>query len=137
MEKKCSKCGEYKNWSEFQKGINYRDGIRSECKNCSNSRSLNWMRKNKERGKDISRMSYQLIKNKFFEIYGNKCICCGETEKTFLTIDHINGQRGKKRETSYKAYYNASKKPDPKNYRILCHNCNHAVRFGTCPHQKH
>lgn len=81
---------------------------------------------------------YRKVKKTFIEMYGNKCVCCGELEEVFLTIDHISGQVGKaKKETSYHAYRRAIEKHNPEEFRILCMNCNMAVKGGrTCPHQK-
>ena len=71
--------------------------------------------------------------------YGNKCQCCGESRYEFLAIDHINGGGNKHR----KKLKMASIKPEwfiknnfPKDFRILCHNCNMAnAYYGKCPHQ--
>ena len=78
-------------------------------------------------------------RNKFLELYGGKCECCGESQKLFLAIDHVQGQKGiTNKETGIKAYRKANKKLDKTMYRILCHNCNFATRFdgSVCPHQQ-
>lgn len=73
----------------------------------------------------------------FLFMYGNACQCCGETCERFLCLDHINGQAGKKREHSGTAYSKAIASYQPDLYRILCWNCNSAVRYGrTCPHKE-
>ena len=76
------------------------------------------------------------IRIKFLEMYGNKCACCGEGTREFLSVDHINGQRGnRKKEKGHQAYRRATKEYDPDIYRILCHNCNAALgAYGFCPH---
>ena len=33
----------------------------------------------------------KFIRMEVFDHYGNKCVCCGESQHEFLTIDHING----------------------------------------------
>jgi DNA-nicking Smr family endonuclease len=76
----------------------------------------------------------------FLKLYGGKCSCCGESQKEFLAIDHIKGQKGipaAKKELGVKAYRAAIKNYDPETYRILCHNCNFATRYegAICPHQ--
>lgn len=78
------------------------------------------------------------LKKSFLDMYGGKCACCGESHPEFLTIDHINGQSGiRNKETGESAYRKAIRKYSPKDYRILCMNCNMATRFGRiCPHQK-
>ena len=76
-----------------------------------------------------------------FKHYSGKeipeCACCGETEYSFLTIDHIN-PCGKDREsrTGYYIYRYLRKNKYPEGYQILCYKCNHAkagfkVKF--CP----
>jgi hypothetical protein len=74
--------------------------------------------------------------------YGNKCICCGESTRQFLAIDHINNDGAKhKRQNNLKsaqAFYTWLRKNNyPKdNFQILCHNCNMAKGFyGACPHE--
>lgn len=76
-------------------------------------------------------------KERFIEMYGGECSCCGETVIEFLTIDHVQGQAGKKyRECSTRAYKHAAKEYRPDLFRVLCMNCNMAVRWGRiCPHQ--
>jgi hypothetical protein len=110
-----------------------------------------WYAKNKERTKPLRKVWAETYKNKypdapkffynkrrinFLEMYGNKCACCGETQKEFLTIEHINGQKGKKRESSAMAYAKAIKEYRPDLYTILCMNCNHSKgKYGYCPHE--
>lgn len=73
-------------------------------------------------------------RNDFLKMYGEKCRCCGESSKEFLTIEHINGQKGKK-DHSTTAYRKAVLEYRSDIYEILCMNCNHAKgRYGYCPH---
>ena len=76
-------------------------------------------------------------RQKFIEMYGGKCVCCGETIYEFLTLEHKQGQKGIKKEESRVAYRNAVLVYRPDIYEILCMNCNHSkgVR-GYCPHQR-
>jgi hypothetical protein len=71
---------------------------------------------------------------------GLKCQCCNETSVAFLTVDHVNGGGNKERGTGSKKNYwfriLNKIQAGSKEYRILCMNCNWAVRNGdTCPHQ--
>lgn len=78
---------------------------------------------------------FHKTKEKFLDMYGRSCACCGEDTYEFLTLDHINGQAGKKRERSDVAYRRAVSRYNPKEFRTLCMNCNHATRLGSvCPH---
>lgn len=84
--------------------------------------------------KDKRKSLYLLYKNKFFEMYGDVCVCCGENKKEFLTLEHKNGQRGKKKDSW--AYRKATSVYQPDLYETLCWNCNCAKGlYGVCPHQ--
>jgi hypothetical protein len=74
-----------------------------------------------------------------YEILGNKCVCCGETQQIFLSLDHIQNdgyidriKHG--RRTTYQ-YKEIIENPDQKKYQLLCMNCNWAKRYGICPHK--
>ena len=82
----------------------------------------------------------QKIKKEVIKIYGGKCICCGETHIEFLTIDHINGggtaHRKKLHGGGIKVYNWLRKNNFPKEFQVLCMNCNFAKgKFGYCPHK--
>ena len=79
-----------------------------------------------------------------FAAYGGyRCSCCGETEPTFLSIDHVHndgyarGKAGEPRsgEPLYRMLINRN---FPSDFQILCMNCNHGKsrNGGVCPHQK-
>lgn len=81
-----------------------------------------------------------------FTAYGGyKCVCCGETEKLFLTLDHVNNDGAKwRRETlgkrtaaGYHTYIRLLKHGLPDIMQVLCMNCQHGKRMnkGVCPHQ--
>jgi hypothetical protein len=73
-----------------------------------------------------------------YEILGNKCICCGEAEKVFLSLDHINNDgatdRGKNRRRVVQQYKEII--AGSKRFQIMCMNCNWAKRYGICPHKR-
>ena len=97
-----------------------------------------WKSKNKQRW-DAYAKKYRLdLKLKAIKQYGGKCLCCGETELAFMTIDHINGGGNKHRKTmrAMSFYRWLEKNNYPTGYQTLCWNCNAAKGlFGTCPHQ--
>ena len=70
------------------------------------------------------------------EHYGPRCTCCGETNRGFLTIDHIDGERGA--EGSIKGVLLCAwivRHGFPARFRVLCYNCNSSLGFrGYCPH---
>jgi 5-methylcytosine-specific restriction endonuclease McrA len=70
--------------------------------------------------------------------YGGKCVCCGEDQIEFLTLDHINGRTDEPYKiTGQKAWARLKARGWPKNnYQLLCFNCNCAKGvYGQCPHQ--
>lgn len=83
-------------------------------------------------------------KDVVFNHYGNKCCCCGEMIKQFLTLDHINddGADHRRRLKSFKSGNNFIKwvirNNFPADLQLLCWNCNcgRALNGGVCPHQR-
>ena len=70
--------------------------------------------------------------------YGGKCVCCGETEPLFLTIDHINndGAKHRKKTKGIQFYPWIIRNGFPEDLQILCWNCNMGKYHngGICPH---
>lgn len=76
-------------------------------------------------------------RREFLDMYGNRCVCCGEDTYEFLTLEHKLGQKGQKKEKPSTAYRKATLEYRPDLYEILCMNCNHAKGMrGYCPHEK-
>lgn len=92
---------------------------------------------NKEHIQKRVKANAQRHRQNFLEMYGRKCQCCGETNEDFLTIDHINGQKGQPKERGIDSYRKATVEYRPDMYRTYCMNCNFATRFGNpCSHKK-
>lgn len=106
------------------------------------ARAVQYNKENKEKHNQSNKTWRWKIRLEMIEAYGGKCVCCGETEPQFLTIDHINNDGYSKRlagEGSGATLYMKLKKLDwPKEeYQLLCMNCNFAKgHFGCCPHTK-
>lgn len=67
------------------------------------------------------------------------CACCGEQRTEFLVIDHIGGGGSAHRKNlgASSIYTWLKKQGYPDGFRVLCHNCNFAIRFGDpCPHER-
>lgn len=84
------------------------------------------------------------LKKQVVDAYGGMCECCKEAKLGFLTIDHIDGNGRKHRESlgisgsGYNFYGWIIKNDFPKNLRILCYNCNcgRSHNGGICPHKQ-
>jgi len=104
--------------------------------------SKKWRAARKKHISDYSRARrYERLEGVFRKM-GGKCKCCGETERGFLSIDHVNGGASKYRKTHH---YNwrrfcidiEESGFDPKLYQVLCYNCNmgRERNGGVCPHK--
>src|SRR5881409_2535127 len=70
----------------------------------------------------------KLLKERVVEGYGGRCVCCGETQIEFLTLDHIvpvrrqrTGQNGT---CGHSLYQKLLREGFPKdNIQLLCYNC--------------
>lgn len=99
-----------------------------------------------------SRRRYAKVREQMLLEYGQKCACCGEQNRAFLTMDHggtdkgklfVFGttKKGKPRVLPVRGtaeYFRLMKLGWPKDLgiRVLCMNCNFAERGGrTCPHR--
>ena len=126
----CSYCKQPK--SPLYKGACYKTkyGVtkyRYRCRDCNSRLTKNY---------------YAICKDRVFDYYGRSCVCCGEIESMFLTIDHINNDGNKHRHPNGKRvvgvhlYSFLQKNKFPDGYQTLCMNCNFGKRMnnGICPH---
>lgn len=80
-------------------------------------------------------------RNKVLAAYGDKCVCCGETESDFLQLDHVKDDGAEHRKLLKKVGYSlvawAIRFNYPDSLQLLCANCNHGKRVlsGICPHE--
>jgi len=106
-----------------------------------------WQKEHPDRVKKTAIEGKQNCKFSVMAIYSEgqpKCACCGETEITFLTIDHINNDGAKQRRGIFGnriiggyAFYSWIIKNDfPTDLQVLCMNCQFGRKFnnGICPH---
>lgn len=85
-----------------------------------------------------------ILRERVFMAYGGyKCACCGESEPTFLTIDHLHNDGAEMRRNGThsrggSAFYQWLRKSGfPAGFQVLCMNCNIGKHRngGVCPHQ--
>lgn len=150
-EKTCNKCGQLKPLSDFTRSARGKYGYKAVCKICWAA----YMREYYESNPDAraGRSSYHKnLRNKHkeqvFDMLGTECACCGEADKRFLTLDHVNNDGadhrrelggGKGSGGPDKVWRWLAKNPEASDrFQILCYNCNCAKQYtglGVCPHQ--
>ena len=148
--KVCGDCGTEKPLAEFYIRSNgYAHGA---CKPCYKAKV-----KARKIGPDRARvleMDNRAMKlkraetrNRVFAAYGGyRCVCCGESEPTFLTLDHINNDGGEFRKrvlgkrtmAGFHTYRWLLRNGCPPVVQVLCMNCQHGklMNKGVCPHQR-
>ena len=113
------------------------------CKKCRNALHKLWNETHLERrrkiGREFQKRSHQQRRTRVIAAYGGKCVCCGETELAFLTMDHMNGGGNAHRRSGVfhgtVGYYRWLEiNSYPEGFQVLCHNCNFAKSHGGCPH---
>lgn len=153
MNKKCIQCHQLKPIIQFSvikrkvknkqhKGKNYWPN--NKCKKCISLLATKWIKLHPEAKIRADKKYKNKIWDKLFGHYGNFCACCGEKNKMFLTLDHINSDGYKERGingrrlSGTETHRKAIKLNFPKIYQILCYNCNcgRARNKGVCPHTK-
>ena len=90
-----------------------------------------------------TRQYHSAVKEIVFSHYGWVCACCGEKERAFLSIDHVNNDGYKERDggrkrSSNNLYRKIRRHGFPNTYQVLCMNCNFGKRMnnGICPHKQ-
>jgi len=95
----------------------------------------------KNRRNELKREHNKNLREQFFEMYGGVCMCCGEKDIRFLTLDHVDGNgKDDRRERSQEAILReALSNLNTEKYQILCYNCNmgRSINNGVCPHSPH
>lgn len=124
----CTKCFVYKTWDKFYKKLHGNQIYRNDCMECV-----------KARGRRTGQARRLRAKERAIAQYGGFCACCGETELTFLTIDHVNNDGAEHRREigsgGSTIYWWLSARDWPPGYQVLCMNCNLGRQLkGTCPH---
>jgi hypothetical protein len=102
--------------------------LQLECFNCNNGKR-----------------NVGLLRMKAIAAYGGKCLCCGESRASRLTLGHPNNDGGVHRKLvqAEKTFYRHIKaagfpaRPDGFNIEIQCWNCNLGAEMnsGICPHK--
>ena len=121
--RRCTKCHEIKPLRTFARsGSSYR----GRCKACVATEGRGW-----------------IIKREVMNAYGGRCVCCGESELVFLTIDHIHNDGAiHRREIGATGgfYFWLKRHGFPRDrFQVCCFNCNRAKyilgSLDRCPHR--
>ncbi len=105
---------------------------------------LRWQQANPDRTRESGKRYRARLRAEMLAAYGGKCACCGETEPTFLTLDHAQGD-GAQHRRQYKQKGNGGVLaelckagwPQDGRFRLLCWNCQFGTQQpGGCPHQR-
>jgi len=131
----CAACRSTKMWEKRRK---IRTGVCNACLAQPPAKGY----KACERCRGAQVRHRERLRDDVFTAYGGyQCACCGETEKRFLTIDHIEQKaRGApKRLATGGALLLSRLRRDgyPSGFQVLCRNCNWGkfANGGVCPHR--
>lgn len=148
MNKVCKQCSKEKELSEFYLRVTLKPY--AECKECYKANRAVYVKANRMhvRKLDVKAQANKRarIKEAVFAAYGGYvCACCGESERKFLTLDHINNDgaafrmkiAGKRAASGYTTYVWLARNSFPSGYQVLCMNCNYGKQMnkGVCPHK--
>ena len=155
--KRCPKCKETKPVSGFNKNAGRKDDLCSWCKECQRQdnqrpemkerarqyeqrperkeykRQQRQRPEVKEYGRQYSRQYNQNLRSQIIQLYGGRCLGCGNPHLDFLEIDHIlGGGRQHLKECGgnhqmYRTIFAEGCRPD--KYRVLCKACNQLARW--------
>lgn len=99
------------------------------------------------RHKAKSEQYRRALKHAALVAYGNAvCVCCGEKDELFLTLDHVNNDGAAHRRqirakgfagVAFYSYLRVRGFPNRPPLQVLCYNCNCGRRAnkGLCPHK--
>ncbi len=139
----CESCY-VKQWENAAKAICHPEKPHLANGLCAGCHSKRRYQLSPEVGRRLARESGARVRararDELIEAYGGRCACarCPETNPAFLCLDHINGDgKAHRMKVGSHTYTDLRRQGFPKEgYRLLCWNCNAAVRFGrTCPHE--
>lgn len=114
----------------------------SEAQENAKLRQAAHRKRNKRKGGVSTEVLYaRRLKDAVFGAYGGYvCACCGETEKMFMSLDHINNDGAVHRKAGLRGKQLHAwiiRNNFPPVFQVLCFNCNcgRAVNNGICPHK--
>jgi len=118
----------------------YRGNLTEAGREEARKRTADWYLENRSAVLLRRKSERAALRSEMLDVYGNRCVCCGEQEPAFLTLDHAdNDGAAHRRETgnTYASWKDLKAKGWPqRGYRLLCYNCNcgRERNGGVCPH---
>lgn len=92
--KKCTKCLESKESSEFNKNAAKKDGLQTFCRPCGHQSFSEYYRKNKKRHIGYVQKRKAGWMEKLVEyLTENPCVDCGQDDVRTLEFDHVKGEK--------------------------------------------
>ena len=125
-----------------------KSGNKRGCPTCQNERRKRYDAEDPERQRARGRKSAAKRRKRWRDNalahYGPDCRCCGESERSFLELDHIDGGGNAHRLEINKGKHNKGSTPTmhwlemngyPPGFQVLCANCNKSKAIlGECAH---
>lgn len=162
--KRCNRCGELKRIRDFYHERSRWTGKRNRagmCKDCRKATDVvryaarqadgTCLRCGEPRdlpGRSCSeclrkiRARYAKAADAVYAHYGDACVCCGERDRNFLTLDHVNNDGAQQRRAGFRGELHrlwalAKRVGWPSDLQVLCGNCQLGKlrNRGTCPHR--
>jgi hypothetical protein len=116
---------------------------RKKSKIISSASTHRWYIKNRAKVLAHTAEKVRRLKQEVVNAYGGQCVCCGETELVFLTLDHKNNDGAQDRRmrktngSGYGLYTRLKREGFPNTFQVLCANCNWGKYvLGRCPHER-
>jgi len=126
MKKKCSKCGKIKSYQEFTKKSGRKDGLNSQCKNCTRKMTKKHYQENTQYYIDKSKKQQEFLVEWYNDYKKkNECEKCGE-KKWYVLQFHHRDSKEKETEISSAVRNGWSLnrlKKEIEKCDILCSNC--------------
>jgi 5-methylcytosine-specific restriction endonuclease McrA len=141
--KTCGTCETKKPLSAFNKNRHKKDGLQTECRECSKERSREYYEKNREKQiKQIYEAKLRRIEENrrfvFDYLSTHACVDCGESDPRVLEFDH---QRDKQHNISsllQDGYGKETIQKEIDKCEVRCANCHRrktAIDFGWYTHR--
>lgn len=87
--KKCTRCKEQKEYSQFHKSSDRKDGLSYRCKDCTREYNReSWNRNNRAKAVRDKRKRYGISAELYAEMLSKGCEVCGSTGKLVIDHDH-------------------------------------------------